>query len=117
MPLRPTVLAGQRRTKAQATPYQAAAATHLKHYARYQRLVRAARGLALASCRGQHLDPGVRNAQRLSALVAPLALQQARGQQVQLDQVMAGPASRPPHLAQAAAVNRRQLGRGHGATR
>jgi len=79
-----------------------------------QRLVRVARGAVARERGGQHRDAGVGDAQRLAALAVAQALHPAGGEQLHLDQILAGPAGGAPDRAQAAAMQFGQYGGGFG---
>jgi hypothetical protein len=96
----------------QTTPDHAAGALHLARHARHQGFVQVASGAVALMSGGQQLNAGVGDAQRLAALAIALALQQPRGEQLDLDQILARPAGRAPDLAQSPAVQRTEGARG-----
>ena len=89
----------------QAAPGEPAGACHLARDALDQQLVGVAAGAVLRQRLGEDGDAGVGEAQRLVAERAALALQQAGGEQLDLDPVLARPAGRAIDLAQAAPVD------------
>jgi len=76
--------------------------------------VRVARGAVARERGGQHLDAGVGHAQRLAAVAVAQALHPAGGEQLDLHEILAGPAGRAPDLAQAPAVRFAEGRRGRG---
>ena len=97
--------------QAQAPPDHPAGAQHLAHHPGHQVFMVVAGGAVFLQGLGQLVDAGIADAHRFAAGGVTLAGQQASGQQVDLDQVVVGPAGRAPHLAQAALVGKAQAGR------
>ena len=89
----------------QAAPGEPAGARHLAGDALDQQLVGVAAAAVLRQRLGEHGDAGVADAQRLVAEGAALAHQQAGGDQLDLDRVLAGPAGRAVDIAQAPPVD------------
>ena len=90
---------------AQAAPGEPAGAGHLARYPIDEQLVGVAPGPVLRERLGQHGDTGVADAQRLVAEGAPLAHQEARGDELDLDHVLARPARRAVDVAEAPPVD------------
>jgi hypothetical protein len=95
---------GNARAQRQAAPGDAPAALQLQRHARHQRFVRIAHRAVALQRGGEHADAGVGDAQGLAAVGIALAFEQARSQQLDLEQVLARPAGGAPDLAQATAV-------------
>ena len=100
--------------QAQALPRDAPGARHLASDALHQQLVRITSCAVALQCLCQRQNAGVADPQRLVTRSAAHPFQQARGEQLDLDRVLARPAGRAVHLAQAALVGGGDRQSGHG---